>query len=76
MAKRDDLETAFDKAIKSVVPGASSDQSRAVEAIGFLGKAIVRLDKTSERLSFVNIGLGVAILIAAIVQIYLMLYQK
>jgi hypothetical protein len=76
MAKHDDLEAAFDRAIKSVVPGAPSDSSRAVEAVGFLGKAIVRLDKTSEHLSYVNIGLGVAILFAAIVQICLMLHHK
>jgi hypothetical protein len=76
MAKHEDLEKAFDSAINSSVPGAETAESRATKAIGYLGKAIVNLDRTSERLSYVNIGLGVAILIAALVQICLMLHAK
>ena len=45
-------------------------------AIGLLGKALIRLDKTSTVLAKVNISLTVVILVVGIVQVVLMLRGK
>ena len=43
------------------------------KAIAFLGKAVLRLDRTSTRLAIVNIVLTAVILIVGLIQIVLML---
>jgi len=70
-------EKEFDELIKSA-GGVQSNFSNGpvVVAVARLGKAVVGLDRTSSRLAYVNIGLTVAVLIAAAVQIYLMIYLR
>jgi hypothetical protein len=78
MAKPDDLEKDFDRLIAGSGGAVNSNFSNTpiVAATALLGKAIIRLDRTSTRLSYVNIGLGIAILLTALVQICLMLHAK
>jgi hypothetical protein len=75
MANKDELEGNFDALLKPTGGGANFGAD-PTKPIALLGKAIIRLDKTSARLAWVNIGLGVAILLAALVQICLMLHGK
>jgi len=74
MLKRHDLEREFDRFI--VGPGgaqANFGDARVTSAIGYLGKAVLKLDRTSSRLAVVNIVLTAVILAVGVVQIYLML---
>ena len=75
MGKRDELEEHFEALLK-LTSSAANFGADPTKPIALLGKAIFRLDKTSARLAWVNIGLGVAILLAALIQIYLMLRGK
>lgn len=72
MGKRDELDEHFDTLLKPTGGGANFGAD-PTKPIALLGKAMIRLDRTSARLAWVNIGLGVAILLAALVQICLML---
>ena len=76
---REDLESDFSKLEKEMRAGTSvtgGTDTRAILGILFLGMAIVKLDRTSSRLSWVNIFLGAALLIAATIQICLMVQGK
>jgi hypothetical protein len=76
---REDLEGDFSQLEKDVRAGTASTggtDTRAILGILLLGIAIVKLDRTSSRLSLVNIFLGVALLIAAAIQICLMVHAK
>jgi len=76
---REDLESQFSELEKEVKGGSKSTggtDTRAILGTLYLGMAVVKLDRTSSRLSLVNIFLGVALLIAAVVQICLMVRGK
>ena len=76
MKKRDELEEGFSKL---GVPGGGAQNfgdAGTTTAIGLLGKAVIRLDRTSTLLAKVNIGLTVVILLVGIVQVILMLRGK
>jgi hypothetical protein len=75
MAKKDELEEQLDALIK---PGGGTSNFGAdpTKAIVLLGKTVIRLDRTSTRLSTVTIWLTVVILLVSIVQVVLMLRRK
>jgi hypothetical protein len=75
MGRRDELKEDFDALLKPT-GGGGNFGADSTKPIALLGKAIMRLDRTSAHLAWVNIGLGVAILLAALVQICLMLRGK
>jgi hypothetical protein len=52
---------------------ASSPDTRNGHVSALLGLAVVNLDRTSTKLAIANIILGIALLTAAVVQIYLAL---
>jgi hypothetical protein len=68
------LEREFNRF--TLAPGggqANFGDARTVSAIGYLGKAVLKLDKTSSLLAVVIIVLTAVILIVGVVQIVLML---
>ena len=73
LRKRDDLEGGFDRL--AVMGGGAQDFGDAgtTRAIGLLGKAVLRLDKTSTRLAIVNIALAVVFLLLGVIQLVVML---
>jgi hypothetical protein len=73
MAKEENLEQEFDRL--TATGGAQNNWGDAgtVKAVGYLGKAVLRLDKTSSRLAIVNIVLTAVILVVGLTQIALML---
>jgi hypothetical protein len=73
MGRRDELQARF-KQIQEKASTPMSQSDRNVEiAIGVLGEAVVRLEKSSTFLAWVNIALTGVILAVGIVQICLML---
>jgi hypothetical protein len=74
MAREEDLNREFDRLTANTgASQASWGDARTTSAIGYLGKAVLRLDKTSSRLATVNIVLTAVILIVGLIQIVLML---
>ncbi len=71
---KEDLDREFDRFTVGEGGGQSNyGDARTTKAIGFLGKAVVRLDRTSSRLAIVNIVLTTVILIVGVIQIVLMI---
>ena len=71
---KEELDREFDRL--TATTGASQSNFGDVgmtKAIAFLGKAVLRLDRTSTRLAIVNIVLTAVILIVGLIQIVLML---
>ncbi len=76
MKKRDELEEGFNKLGARGAGSQNFGDTGTAAAIGLLGKALIRLDRTSTLLAKVNISLTVVILIVGIVQVVLMLRGK
>jgi len=74
MARDEKLEREFDQ-LAATIGGSQANfgDARTTSAIGYLGKAVLRLDRTSGRLALVNIVLTAVILIVGLIQIVLML---
>ncbi len=76
MKKKDDLETGFDK-LAAMAGGAQNfGDAGTTNAIGQLGKAVLRLDKTTKRLAIVNIALTVVFLLLGIIQLGVILRRR
>lgn len=78
MRKHDDLESQFDAILKDPKPeayqtGQGVIDMRVNRVLALLGKSITGLDRTSGRLSCVNIALTVAVILIGVLQIILML---
>lgn len=74
MARKDNLEREFDR-ITAATAGAQANLNEALttNVVGHLGKAVLRLDRTSSRLAIVNIILTAVILVVGLIQIVLMI---
>jgi hypothetical protein len=73
VARRDELEARF-RTIQDQPSTPMSHSDRNVEiAVGVLGEAVVRLEKVSTRLSWINIILAVVIACVGVIQIVVML---
>lgn len=76
MAEKDELEKALREVWNSVKASTSvvgASDTAMVKGTALLGLAVIRLDKTSGRLAWVNISLTVIIVFATLVQTYLLL---
>ena len=74
MAEKDELEEQLDVLLKtSPTSNFGADPTRP---IALLGKAVIRLDRASRRLSTMTIWLTAVILIVSIVQVVLMFHGK
>jgi hypothetical protein len=74
MGRKEDLEREFDF-LTAKVDGSQANygDARTTSAIGYLGKAVLKLERASSRLAIVNIVLTAVILVVGLVQIVLML---
>jgi hypothetical protein len=78
MTDENELETEFERLI-SENKGASQanyGDQRTTKAIGYLGMSILRLDKTSTRLTRINIGLGVVMALAGVAQVLVAICRR
>ena len=77
MSRHDDLEREFDAIINDPKPetfqtGQGILDMRVNRVLALLGKAVVRLDRTSGRLAMVNIALTITLAVIGVIQIVLM----
>lgn len=73
--KKDKLEEdieALEGQIRSGVQFVGGADSRLLIGTTLLGKAILRLDRTSSRLAWINIALAVIVVVIGIFQVILM----
>ena len=73
MEARDALERKFEHFTVTVGGAYGNVDAHITSAIGYLGKAVLMLDRTSSRLAIVNIVLTAVILMVGLIQICLML---
>jgi hypothetical protein len=70
---QDDLERRFDEVLADLTTGSNVHDFELRRTVAALGKAVLRLDRSSTRLWIINIILTVVILGIAVVQVGLML---
>jgi hypothetical protein len=77
--KKDDLEREFidlEGQIRSSAQHVGDSDSRLMLGTVLLGRAIIKLDRTSTFLSRVNISVGVVVVLIGVFQIFLMLRAR
>ena len=70
---KDDLERRFDDVLADLTTGSNVHDFELRRAVAALGKAVLRLDRSSTRLWIINIILTVVILGVAVLQVCLMI---
>ncbi len=77
-ARNDDLRGLFEELQNSLdpsVPFPNGMDARVVKGFSALGKSVLRLEETSYFLSWVNIFVGVLILLFGGLQIWIMIHE-
>ncbi len=69
----DDLEKRFDEVLADVTTGSNVHDFELRRTVAALGKAILRLDRSSSRLWMINLALTVVILGVTFIQACLMM---
>jgi|GraSoiStandDraft_54_1057290.scaffolds.fasta_scaffold395349_2 hypothetical protein len=68
----DDLEKRFDEVLADRTTGSNVHDFELRRAVAALGKAVLRLDRSSSRLWVINLALTMVILVLTVVQVCLM----
>jgi hypothetical protein len=68
---KDDLERRFDEVLADLTTGSNVQDFELRRTVAALGKAVLRLDRSSTRLWIINIILTVVMLSVAIIQVCL-----
>ena len=68
---KDDLERRFDEVLADLTTGSNVHDFELRRTVAALGKAVLRLDRSSTRLWIINIILTVVMLSVAIIQVCL-----
>ncbi len=68
---KDDLERRFDEVLADLTTGSNVHDFEMRRTVAALGKAVLRLDRSSTRLWIINIILTVVMLSVAIIQVCL-----
>jgi len=68
----DDLEKRFDEVLADRTTGSNVHDFELRRAVAALGKAVLRLDRSSSRLWMINLALTMVILVLTVVQVCLM----
>jgi hypothetical protein len=69
----DDLEKRFDEVLADLTTGSNVHDFELRRTVAALGKAVLRLDRSSSRLWMINLALTVVILGVAVIQVCLMM---
>ena len=63
----------LEKQVRTTVQIGGGTDSRLMLGVALLGQSIVRLDKTSSRLAWINIGVGCIVMLIGVLQVIVML---